>query len=197
MLLDLAEAHGGRAAALRPQLVNQIEPIKYGQPGLNQRFSDEQLVFDFLQEAMAAVVLTYTAIDNFANESIPEQFSIADAAGTLVQRTQIESHWGLAKRLTLVLPAVTGKPSIETDKPITWSTLEVLKHLRDDIGHVHYEQGYTAPGQDPRKDYFLGSLPPICQASSPLSKRRWSTTHSSYTIRVEVVDTRFVERVGL
>jgi hypothetical protein len=111
-------------------------------------------LFDFLQDAMAAVVLTHTALDNFANESMPENFSMADAAGTSVHRKQIEGYWGLPKRLTLVLPAITGKPDIETEKPGVWSTLEILKELRDDIGHVHYEQGYTAPGQDPRESVF-------------------------------------------
>jgi hypothetical protein len=44
----------------------------------------------------------------------------------LVDRTQIEGYWGVAKRLTLALPAITGQPSIETVKPDIWSTLQTL-----------------------------------------------------------------------
>jgi hypothetical protein len=103
---------------------------------------------------MAAVVLAHTAIDNFANESIPGSFSFLDSAGSLVSRTQIEGNWGLLRRLTQILPAITGKPSIEIDKPEVWSRLVILKHLRDDISHLHFDQGYTADGQDPRQGLF-------------------------------------------
>lgn len=155
MFLDLAEINARRAARLRPRLASQIKSIKYGQPGSsNRRFSNVQLVFDYLQEAMGAVLLTYTALDNAANETMPANFSMPDAAGNIVNRSQIEGHWGIAKRLTLVLPMITGKPSIETAKPGIWSTLQTLKQLRDDLGHVHYDQCYTAPGQDPKEGLF-------------------------------------------
>ena len=155
MFLDVAEAHAKRAMRLRPGLAKQLMPIRYSQPdSANQRFSNEQLVFDFLQEAMAAVLLTYTALDNAANEPMPADFSMADASGSIVHRAQIEGRWGVAKRLTQVLPAITAKPSIETARPDIWSTLEILKQLRDDLGHVHYDQAYTAPRQDPREGLF-------------------------------------------
>ena len=111
MFLDVAEAHAKRAVRLRPRLAGQIRPIKYSQANSsNQCFSNEQLVFDFLQEAMAAVLLTYTALDNAVNEPMPADFAMADASGSIVHRAQIEGRWGIAKRLTLVLPAITGKP---------------------------------------------------------------------------------------
>jgi hypothetical protein len=155
MFLDLAETHAKKAARLRPQLARQLNPIRWGQPdSSNRAFSDIQLVFDYLQEAMAAILLTYTTIDNAANEAMPAEFSMPDASGAIVGRSQIEGRWGLGKRLGLVLPTITGKPSIETVKPGLWSTLETLKQLRDDLGHVHYDQSYTAPGQDPRQGLF-------------------------------------------
>jgi hypothetical protein len=155
MFLDLAEAHARRALRIRPSLAGQIRPIRWGQPrSSNQQFSNVQLVFDYLQEAMAAVLLTYTALDNAANEAMPADFSMKDAGGAIVHRPQIEGHWGIAKRLTLVLPVITGKPSIETARPGTWSILQILKQLRDDLGHVHYDQSYTALGQDPRQGLF-------------------------------------------
>lgn len=155
MFLDLAETHAKRAVRLRPRLARQLKPIRWGQPASsNRQFSDVQLVFDYLQEAMAGILLAFTAIDNAANEAMPADFSMLDAGGAIVGRSQIEGRWGLAKRLALVLPVITGKPSIETAKPGIWLTLETLKRLRDDLGHVHYDQSYTAPGQDPREGLF-------------------------------------------
>jgi hypothetical protein len=155
MFLDLAEAHAKRAVRIRPNLAGQIGSIKWSQPGsCNQRFTNVQLVFDYLQEAMAAVLLTYTALDNAANEAMPADFSMPDADGAVVNRSQIEGYWGIDKRLTLALPAITGQPSIETAKPDIWSTLQMLKQLRHDLGHVHYDQSYTAPGHNPRGGLF-------------------------------------------
>jgi hypothetical protein len=155
MFLDLAEAHANRAVRLRPKLARQIKPIRWSQPGSsNQAFSNDRLVFDYLQESMAAILLTYTALDNTANEAMPADFSMADASGAVVGRSQIEGYLGIFKRLSQVLPAITGKPSIETARPDIWSTLDTLKKLRDDLGHIHYDQSYTAPGQEPRKGLF-------------------------------------------
>jgi hypothetical protein len=155
LFLEVAEAHAKQALRIRPNLARQIRPIRWGQPGSsNQQFSNVQPVFDYLQEAMAAVLLTYAALDNAANEAMPADFSMTDSSGATVHRTQIEGYWGITKRLTLVLPAITGRSSILTAKPDVWSTLQTLKQLRDDLGHGHYHQSYTAPGQDPRESVF-------------------------------------------
>ena len=50
--------------------------------------------------------------------------------------------------------------------------LETLKQLRDDLGHVHYDQSYTAPGQDPREGLFSRlSLVTSVGSSAPCRKR--------------------------
>jgi hypothetical protein len=160
MFLGVAEKHASKAARLRPRLATEIEPIKvkYGQPGYTQSFSNEKLVFDFLQEAMAAVVLAYTALDNFASEFMPADFSMPDVNDTPALRTQIEKSWGFRKRLTWMLPYITRKPNIETNKLDIWEKLTTLKELRDNIEHIHFDQIYTISGQDVTKDYFRGSL---------------------------------------
>ena len=155
MFLDLAEAHAAEAIRICPCLAGEIRPLKWSQPGSsNQIFADVKLVFDFLQEAMATVLLAYTALDNAANEAIPADFSMADAAGAIVGRVQIEGVLEHIQTPHLVLPAITGKPSIETADPVIWSYLRNLKQLRDDIGHVHYDQSYTAPGLNPQQGLF-------------------------------------------
>jgi hypothetical protein len=117
-------------------------------------FSNEPLVYDFLQDAFVAVLLLHTALDNYANEAMPAGFEALDDAGHLIGRKQIETTWGVPKRLTRVLPAVSGKPSIETADPDTWAAVETLKGLRDSIGHIHSDDMDTGLGGDPAEGLF-------------------------------------------
>ena len=117
-------------------------------------FSNEPLVYDFLQEAFVAVLLLHTALDNYANESMPAAFEMPDDTGQLIGRKQIETIWGLPKRLGKVLPAVSGKQSIKTTDPEIWAALETLKDLRDSIGHIHLDETFTKPGDDPAEGLF-------------------------------------------
>ena len=153
MLLDLAEPHVKRAVRLRAQLPHQVKHGKWIQPGFELGFSNERLVYDFLQEAMGAVLLLHTALDNYANESLPVDFTMSHE-GQTVDRAQIEGFWGLPKRLTVVLPTVTGSESLESARPEEWRNLMVIKELRDDIGHVHLEDAYTGPEDDPRGSIY-------------------------------------------
>ena len=61
MLLDLAEPHVMRAVRFRQQLPRQIKRGRWIQPWFELGFSNEPLVYDFLQEAMGSVLLLHTA----------------------------------------------------------------------------------------------------------------------------------------
>jgi hypothetical protein len=139
---------------LRKQLPRQVKRSQWGQPGLVLDFTNEPLLYDFLQEAMGAVLLLFTALDNYANESMPDGFEAPDDAGKLIGRKQIETKWGLPRRLGKVLPTVSGKSSIETTDPDVWTALETLKDLRDSIGHTHSEETYNKFGDDPNQGLF-------------------------------------------
>jgi hypothetical protein len=153
MLLDIAEGHIRRSARLRRQIPQQVKRERWIQPGLELSFSNERLVYDFFQEAMSGVLLGHTALDNFANEALPPNVVMNDAAGQETGRAQIE-YWGLPKRLTQVLPFILGKESIKAANPAVWSQLVTLKNLRDGIGHVHYEATFTAANDDPGQSLF-------------------------------------------
>ena len=154
LLLDVAEAHAKRATRLRKQLPRQTKAGRWIQPGHELQFSNEDLVYDYLQDAMAAVLLLHTALDNFANEQLPEVLTVDDVAGHPVDRSQIESSWGLPKRLNVVLPLITGRTSIQAAQPALWTLLMDLKDLRDSIGHIHLEESFTRLGEDPRLSIF-------------------------------------------
>ena len=153
MLLDLAEPHVKRGVRLRAQLPRQIKQGKWIQPGFELGFSNELLLYDFLQEAMGSVLLLHTALDNYVNESLPADFKMSHG-DQAVDRSQVEGFWGLPTRLTVVLPAISGFESIETARPELWDDLNLLKGLRDGIGHVHREHAYTGPKDDPAGSIF-------------------------------------------
>ena len=154
MMLEAAEVHARRAVRLRKQLPKQTERGKWTMPGHELRFSNEQLLYDCLQDSMAAVLLGHTALDNFLNESIPADFEWTDPGGQVVGRQQIEGHWGLEKKLSLILPKVAGKESVQTGEPETWDCCLAIKALRDEIGHTHYESTYTGPHDDPESSLY-------------------------------------------
>jgi len=141
--LDAAEKHVKRAVRLRKQLAGQTKRGRWIQKGHEVGFSNEELVYDFFEEASSAVILMHTALDNFANERIPADFTFVTPGGQTVDRAQIEGHVSLPRRLDEVLPNVAGVSSIKTAEPSLWDLLSKLKSLRDDLGHVHLEQTYT------------------------------------------------------
>jgi hypothetical protein len=49
---------------------------------------------------------------------------------------------------------VSGKPSIETADPEVWSALETLRDLRNSIEHIHLDETYTRPGDDPAEGLY-------------------------------------------
>lgn len=117
-------------------------------------FSNESLLYDLLQEAMAGILVLHAALDRIANEALPATFSMKDSSGHVHTRTEIEGNWGLPKRLTTVLPEITGKTSLEQARPGIWEHLTRLKELRDGVGHVHYDVTYAQYGDDPSKSLY-------------------------------------------
>lgn len=152
--LDAAEKHVKRAMRLRKQLAGQTKRGRWIQNGHEVGFSNEELVYDFLEEASSAVILMHTALDNFANEQLPADFTFVMPGGQTVDRAQIEGHMSLPRRLDEVLPNVVGVVSIKSAEPASWDLLSTLKSLRDDLGHVHLEQTYSGANEDPSESVW-------------------------------------------
>lgn len=150
LLLRPALAHLQRAVRLRRQLPNQVVRGKWVQPGHEFGFSNETLVFDFFEEAMAGVVLAHTAVDNFANECLPQDFEYLDEKGIRHSRELVERTFGLEKRLSRVVSQATGRPNLQADNHRLWERVMELKSLRDDIGHAKLERTYSGPDPSSR-----------------------------------------------
>src|SRR3546814_11047751 len=109
--------------------------------GHGLQFTNEALVFDFFEHAMAAVVLLHTALDNLLNEMLPVDFKYTSEKGEEWDRERIERSIGLERRLTEVAAAATGRPDIRTGRPVRLPFANSLKGLRDDLGHANGETG--------------------------------------------------------
>jgi hypothetical protein len=147
MLLRQAEHRLASAADLRIQLPSTIRQGLWVQAD-HEYDLDEDLTFDFLELAMAGVLLAHSALDNFSIELLPESPTYADPdTGEVHDREWIESL-GVEYRLSRIASNVTGRPNIRTHDAALWQQLSELKDLRDAVVHARWETGYSRSGDD-------------------------------------------------
>jgi hypothetical protein len=140
-----------RAVRLREAAKKQVAKGKWIQPGHELRFTNEELVFDFFQEAMAGVVLALSALDNLLTELVPDGFTYTTNDGEW-SRQRIETSMGVERKLTEIAPIATGRPNIRNTNVELFNRAMTLKALRDDIGHSKLNRGYSGP--ESRKTIF-------------------------------------------
>jgi hypothetical protein len=151
LLLRIAGEHLEKATKHRLTLVRTSNRLKGG--GVDFAFSDYQLAYEFFQQAMAGVMLTYAALDNFVNEQIDPEFQFPERsrAGE-VQHYDREAiiRMGLEKRMSRVLAAATQRPNIRTEHSDLWNSFLGLKELRDAIEHARRggRAGYISEEDD-------------------------------------------------
>jgi len=93
-------------------------------------------IFDFFEEIIQAVIMSYTTIESMSNTCIPWRFEYS--IGTPEKRITfnkdgIEKHYNLKDKLKLIIPAALG-----LDSPIKaswWQKLVALEKLRNEIIH--------------------------------------------------------------
>jgi hypothetical protein len=142
LLLNQAGSHLKRAVRLRSKLPGQTRVPRWTQPGIDRYLPNEDLVFDFFEEAMAGIVLAHTALDNYANECIPADFAYTDDGRRTLQRVEVERR-GIQLRLSRIVAAATGRPNLRESNSNLWDRVEELKALRDDISHARWEVGFS------------------------------------------------------
>jgi len=114
LLLRSAELRLERATHLRVRLLETASDGGELYPE-HKTVNNYDLVFEFFQEAMTGVVLVYAALNNFANEHIPQDFSME-----WKERNEGRDYFidrGIELRLSKVLHAATGKPNLKSDRP--------------------------------------------------------------------------------
>lgn len=102
-------------------------------------FHSDKDVFDYLERMIESIVLAFTALEAFVNESIPEDFVyVCHARSSIVleatKKSSIERHVTIDEKLTSVLPEVLKCSSPKGSS--SWQGYRQLKKTRDRLIHM-------------------------------------------------------------
>ena len=133
LLLDASARAFAAARAIRE--ANEIDKTIHKEVS----FRSDAAAFDYIERKIEAIVLAFTAIEAFVNESIPREFVYArQQEGKVVleavAKPGIERHVRIDEKLTVVLPEVLGCPSPRGSK--CWQGYRQLKQTRDRLVHM-------------------------------------------------------------
>lgn len=100
--------------------------------------NDQGPLFDFLENSMAHIVFSFTAVEAFANEVVPRDFRYTfkqkGKPDVVLAKADIERHINLDEKLSAVLPAVFSLPSPKGKK--VWEKFKAIKKIRDRLVHL-------------------------------------------------------------
>jgi len=103
--------------------------------------------YTFYATACVAVTLQLNALEAFINRQIPNDFEYIseDTRQTVIQnKKQIERNTSFEKKIKDIIPNATGK-SFHITHPDKYTTLSLLKELRDDMTHLKSYHAKNAP----------------------------------------------------
>jgi hypothetical protein len=105
-------------------------------------FNSDKEAFDYLERMIEAIVLAFTALEAFVNESVPEDFVYARHAQSRIvleatNKSSIERHVSIDEKLTSVLPEVLKCSSPKGSR--SWQGYRQLKKTRDRLIHMKTE----------------------------------------------------------
>jgi hypothetical protein len=98
--------------------------------------------FDYFEEIIQAVIMSYTTIESMANSCIPfgheYTFLDRDGAKKIYNKELIERWLPLREKLKSVIPAIVAAPSPANEK--WWSSFKELEDLRNEIIHAKHSK---------------------------------------------------------
>ena len=99
-------------------------------------FNTDKEAFDYLERMIEAVVLAFTALEAFVNESVPEDFVYARHSQSRIvleatNKSSIERHVSIDEKLTYVLPEVFLNVPLQKDHVVGKVTGNSRKHETD------------------------------------------------------------------
>jgi len=100
---------------------------------------DQSKLFDFLEDSISYSVFAFTALEAFANESIPNDFKYTfkpEKTGEekVYGKDEIERKINLDEKLHIILPNIYNVPSPKGKK--VWGHYKEIKKVRDRIIHL-------------------------------------------------------------
>jgi hypothetical protein len=148
--------------------------------------NDQSQLFDFLENSISHSVFAFTALEAFANESIPNDFKYtfrAEKTGEekVYIKDEIERKINLDEKLHIILPNIYNVPSPKGKK--VWGHYKEIKKVRDRIIHL---KSIDRKASGPEDETIWGIMlrihdKPLCDFSHEIigyfepaiSNRRW------------------------
>ncbi|WEZ84565.1 hypothetical protein P6U16_08325 [Rhizobium sp. 32-5/1] len=180
LFLDLAAAAHRRRTAID---LNKEFVVHTAPQGV---FPENQTgLFDFLQEMSAEIVMSFSAIEAFANEAIPKDFPFSvtkrDGSTELLSGVDLQRQVSLDEKIAVVLPSALGIKSPRGKRP--WENYRKLKAIRDRLVHLKMIDRKASGPEDQtiwgslienrNQNFALVALSIIGVFSEALQNRRW------------------------
>jgi hypothetical protein len=159
MYMSLALRATTEASAGLTQISSHPFP-KSAERTLSVPLSDEALFLDTLENLAASIIFSYSALEAFANSSIPDAYTYQRARDDrrcteTYSRDQIERNISLELKLHEILPSIYSVKSPKGTK--TWTDFIWLKQLRDRLVHLKSED-WQSSGPDNSTTLLWSSL---------------------------------------
>ncbi|QJP97025.1 hypothetical protein C6Y56_21525 [Pseudomonas fluorescens] len=105
-------------------------------------FPSDEEAFDYIEKMIESIVLSFTALEAFVNETIPADYFYArhrrsEVVLEAVNKKTVERHTPIDEKLTIVLPEVLKCSSPKGAR--CWQGYKQLKSVRDRIIHMKTE----------------------------------------------------------
>lgn len=102
-------------------------------------FNTDKEAFDYVERMIEAVFLAFTGLEAFVNDAIPHDFIYArhkqsDVILEAANKSNIERHFNIDEKLTLVLPEVLKCSTPKGTR--CWEAYKQLKKTRDRLVHM-------------------------------------------------------------
>ncbi len=164
LLLSISEKALVRALTVFKDSINPDKPTndisKIGNEKKVEFLKTKSKVYcDYIEEIETAIVFAYTAVEAFANISIPEDylFLSEEKEGVLYKKKAIERWTSLNEKVSKILPEVYQTSGIKTKT--FWSSFKLLEEYRNAIIHQK-----SVDRADFFKSYFKDNISNICKS---------------------------------
>jgi len=194
LYVSLAQKHAETVVATLPQ-ASSFRDMPDGSDHLKAEAEPD--FFDALENLFACVIFSHTALEAYANERIPDDFTFqcerSDKRHTEVySKDQIERNLSLERKLHEVLP---GLLSIKSPKGTAlWERFIRLKELRDDLIHLKSSDWRSSMPEEAASNVWARLLDPAvpdspttavqimayyAESKVPRWLRKWQSIHPS------------------
>lgn len=149
-----------------PDAEFRIEKIQEDKKVFLNRLSSK--VCDYVEHVQTAIVFAYTALETFANLSIPEEYlyhteNKSKGIKEIYDKAAIERWLSLKVKVQCVLKEIYGTQELSCQK--WWGHFSNLERYRNDIIH---QKTITSTGF--YKEYFKEAIFPVCDCPLPIIK---------------------------